>query len=511
MRMFLYTLIGGFFIGVAVRSLSEMPFALTLTCALLGLVPLVVVGLVQYRVPRAVILCGLFLAASAMGVLRTEMVLPIAYEPLESRVGTKATLEGVVVREPDVRENQTLLTVALHKTGGEEVARVLVHAPRRTTVRYGDTVALEGTLARPEPFTTDHDTMFDYPRYLAKDGILYEMKFAKVSVMETGNGGIVGTLLHTKQTFINALNRVVREPESALAAGLLVGAKRSLGEKITEEFRTVGLTHIVVLSGFNLTVVAVAVLFLLGALPKRARLLSGVVAIAAFTMMTGAGAAAVRAAIMASLALLSRTLARATDVLHLLALASFFMVAWNPLILLADPSFQLSVIATAGLVMLSPRFEQRLARVPESAGLRAIVGATLATQLAVLPLLVSMTGQFSLIALLANLAVLPIVPLTMLITFLAGAVALVSTPVSAPLALLAHALLSYILHVAHTLSRVPFATLTVPAPPGWMVLIVYVAAGVYFVYHLRVRARADTSKPVLPAQSASRPHPSSLH
>ncbi len=484
MRPFFYTLIAGFFTGVFVR--SEFEVSLVVVGAGMG-AALMLTGLYTATQRRPFLLLALACVATVSGAVRTELALPVPDAQFDAQLGTKVAYEGVVVREPDVRENRTLLTVAVEARENTREVRMLVHAPRRTPVRFGDTVRVLGTLKRPEPFTTDAGT-FNYPRYLAKDGILYEVPFAKVEVLCEGRG-MRRALIEGKHIFLRALYRTVSEPESALASGLLVGAKRSLGEKITEEFRVVGLTHVVVLSGFNLTIIATAVLLLMRAFPQRVGFTVGAGAIVAFTLMAGAGAAAVRAAIMALLALLARSLVRPVEVLHLLLVASFLMVMWNPLILLSDPGFQLSVIATAGLVTLSPWFERRLAWIPASFGARAIVAATLATQCAVAPLLLSLTGELSLVALLANLLALPVIPLAMLVSFLAGCAGLISGTLASPFGLFSHAILAYLLGVAHVLAQAPFASLTVPPPPPLLVCGIYlVAISVY------VRWRTSASR-----------------
>ena len=129
-------------------------------------------------------------------------------------------------------------------------------------------------------------------------------------------------------------------------------------------FRIVGLIHIVVLSGYNMTVVADGVARLFRFLSLRSRTVVGTVLIILFSLMVGGGATVIRAAIMTILALIARTLGRVADAGRLLFIAGIIMLLENPRILLGDPSFQLSFLATLGLIYLSPLVEKRLMWIP---------------------------------------------------------------------------------------------------------------------------------------------------
>ena len=133
----------------------------------------------------------------------------------------------------------------------------------------------------------------------------------------------------------------------------------------------------------------------------------------------------------------------------------------QPRLLLDDVSFQLSFVATLGLVLGTPVVARHLSFIPERFGIREIVGATIATTLSVLPILVYSFGTVSLVTIVSNALVLPAVPLAMLLSGLSGALGWV--PVAGVVVgAAAHATLIYIITVVEVLSRVPFAAITVP-------------------------------------------------
>jgi competence protein ComEC len=210
-----------------------------------------------------------------------------------------------------------------------------------------------------------------------------------------------------------------------------------------------------------------------GFLRMRWRLLIGGLSIIAFAIMTGGSATVVRASIMALLVLFAQLIRRDYSVTRALLLAGLLMVFVNPKILVFDLSFQLSFLATVGLIYVSPIIERYLLFIPDKFGIRTVVTATLATQIFVLPFLLYAMGNFSSVALIVNLLVLPFIPLTMLLGFLTGLVGLISSNLAIPLAFLAHYLLYYELHIAKFFGELPFASYIVPQFSALIMIVIY--------------------------------------
>lgn len=181
---------------------------------------------------------------------------------------------------------------------------------------------------------------------------------------------------------------------------------------------------------------------------------------------------------MASLLLVMGLTGRIYLVLRGLFLAGLLMIIWNPYSLAFDIGFQLSFLATLGLILLSPYLSKQLTLVPNFIGIREFLVATLATQLFVLPLLLYQIGEFSVVAVIVNVVVLPMVPVAMTLTFLAGLIGFVSTTLALPFAYAAHLSLSYIITVAKWFGALPFASFTVPAFSVWFVPLGYIAIAV---------------------------------
>lgn len=204
-------------------------------------------------------------------------------------------------------------------------------------------------------------------------------------------------------------------PVSALVAGLLLGTREDFPQRVLDDFRKAGVTHIIALSGFNISILIVFFELILVHLlvPKRARLPVILIGITLFTIFVGAAASITRAAFMGSIALTGKYVARQVSVLRIGLLTAAVMVFFNPLILLYDLGFQLSFLATIGLVSTAEWFDEKLAILPNIFELRTSLATTLAASLPTTPLLIWQFEALSIISPAANVLVLPFIPLIM--------------------------------------------------------------------------------------------------
>lgn len=422
---------------------------------------------------------------------------------------------GVISQEPErkeggqvfIVETEQLRVASTSDRGISCGSGVLIRMKTKLYPRFtfGDHVSFTGKLSQPFNFKSDSGRAFDYKGYLAKDDIYYEIKSATTEkvIQDLGskiqgqtpenyfeNKNLMGRsieklnsiLFYLKRRFVANLERTLGEPHSALAAGLVVGEKSALGKDLLADFRIVGLIHIVVLSGFNITVVGDAMRRMLSFLPRIWGISVGGIGIGLFGIMVGGGATVVRSCFMAGIALSADLIRRDYDVTRALIFAGLIMLIQNPMILLHDPSFQLSFLATLGLILLASPIEKKLGFIPEKFGMRGIVASTIATQIFVSPYILYMMGTMSIIGMVVNILVLPIIPATMLFVFLTGASGFIWMPLAQFFAWISHLLLSYELHMVEWFARVPYASIAVPIFSKWWVAGFYTAFAVVFVY-----------------------------
>ncbi len=362
--------------------------------------------------------------------------------------------------------------------------RIRVYAPRYPRYEYGDRLELFGNLSPPRNFKSGDGRSFDYIHYLAEQDVFYEMKHP--TMHRTGNMSrdspltfLQAKLIALKRAFLSQIMSVLGEPHASLAGGLVVGEKSSLGKDLIDDFRRSGLIHIVVLSGFNITVVAVALRRVLALLPlpRSVLIVLGGLAIVLFGMLVGGGATVVRSCLMAIIALSAELSYRKYNAGRALGFAAYLMILQNPSIVIYDPSFQLSFMATLSLILLAGPFGEWLAservpgwlRPPEAFGIRELVATTLATQVFVSPIIFYLMGEISIIGILVNIIVLPVIPATMLFVTIVGLGGMVSGWIAKVFAIPAHFLLGYILSIVQYTGQLSFATVSVPMfSPIWL-------------------------------------------
>jgi len=426
-------------------------------------------------------LIGLFMIFISAGLFRFNLA-DTKISTLSSFINSEVVLDGVVVREPDIREKIQYLYVNFDEIN----ETVLVSVDKYKDFSYGNRVSVSGNLVLPESFETDLGRIFNYPGYLKARGVTYLIKFADVELLAEDEGNFFLTFLFKgKSKFTNIIEQIIPEPEVGLSEGLLLGMKRALGEDLEEVFRRTGIIHIVVLSGYNVMIVAEAIMRLLSFfLTPRARLFVGIGAIASFALLVGLSPTVVRASIMAVFVLIARTTGRLYAVMRGLMIAGVIMLIINPYLLLYDPGFQLSFLATLGLILFAPLIESKLQLVPTRFQIREFLTATIATQIFVSPLLLYLMGSISIIAVFVNVLVLPAVPLAMFLTFITGLIGLVSGVAGQIVGFGAYISLLYIISIAELFAKISFATVSVSNIPFILVVILYGGFG-YFLFYIQ--------------------------
>ena len=487
---FLLAIVSGFASGIFFRSLfftSWWPVLFVVMMATL-------VGAFAFLKPRRVYsLVAVFLIFVALGMVRAA----VADTPLPSAfagdIRHRVSYEGVVVSDPDVRDTNQRMQVRVTKMG--ESTRVLAIVPRNTAVMVGDRVNVSGTLLVPEPFADDNGRVFKYDKYLQRDGVRFIMNYAYIRVESSAPWySVPAYLASAKHAFTDGMNASLPEPYASLANGIVIGGKSGLGNELKGAFTRSGLIHIVVLSGHNVMIVAswvIAFFIFVFAkvesvfgkrVPRMVSVVAGALALILFVGIAGFSATAIRAALMALIALYARATGKTYAAGRALLFVILLMLVWNPLYLVFDPGFGLSVVATAGLIWLAPIIELFIKM--RDGFWKNVIATTLAAQVAVLPLLLYQTGNLSLVAIPANVIAAILVPFAMAFSYLAGFGGILFGSLAPILSIVtgipAYLAAAGLIWLAEASAALPFAAFTLPPFPFWLVLIAY-AGLIYFV------------------------------
>ena len=416
-----------------------------------------------------------------IGVLRISIVNTSPDTILFQQVDQKVSFEAVISEEADVRDTSTRYVVK----PDDLKSQVLLVAERFPKLEYGDKISVSGKLELPKNFTSDSGTEFDYISYLSKDKIHFIIYRPEIEKISSGQGSkLVASLYVLKHALIEKMSAVVPEPNASLLGGLIFGTKQSLGAELLDDFRKVGLIHIVVLSGYNITIIAVGIFYITSWIGKRnVGFIVSAVAIALFAVMVGLGATVIRASIMALIAILARFLGRPAAALRWLFIAGALMLLWNPLSFMHDLSFRLSFMATFGLIIFSPFVYSFISRrnflskiIPKNLGLREIVASTIAVQLFITPLLIRMSGEVSIMSFIVNPIGLPFVPYAMLLGALTGSIghlSFIGEWLSWPFGILSYFITQIIITITELAASLSIASIPIGTLPFLGVLIWY--------------------------------------
>ena len=409
----------------------------------------------------------------------------LAYYNGEEEDAVWATVEGVVVGYPDVRDVRTFYRLQAETVTIEGQVRpvqgdLLVQASRFPVYAYGDRLRVTGTMQTPPIFDD-----FDYRAYLARQGIYSLMRRARVERLAEGEGSGFWSMLYGVRARGSALlNRILPEPAAALANGMLLGIESGIPPAVDEAYKATGTTHVIVISGSNIALLSGVLLAFFGRLMGRRRAVLPVVAVLTmYVLLVGADAASVRAGVMGALYVIAIALDRQSTAFVSLFASALLMTLLNPLTLW-DIGFQLSFAATLGLILFTPaiqaRFERFLSTHLATDRVRQIMGflndaliVTLAAQVTTLPLIVYYFGRVSLVSLITNFLILPVQPPIMTVGMATLVAGLVWEPLGRIMAVVPWLLLSYTTWMVKLTAAVPFASLETGALGRTLSLIYY--------------------------------------
>ncbi|MFA4834190.1 MAG: ComEC/Rec2 family competence protein [Patescibacteria group bacterium] len=497
-----------FILGIAVASFLPLAWLALDLWWFIGIVFCAVISILFFKNKkvRLFALLGLFLF---LGIWRYSFSLPVSTpDKIWFYNGQEAVITSTVCNEPDVREKNAKYEICTEYLAlNVEATRELpLHAPVHGKIlattnlypayNYGDKIKITCELEAPEKFNN-----FAYDRYLARYNIYSVCYYPKIEIIQNGGGNyLYRKIFGLKEKLHSAINYGLPEPEASLAGPLILGYKKSVSAYWQEKFSESGLSHIMAISGTNISILAALIMCLLlgaGVSRQRAFWLASLFLLF-YVILVGAPASAMRAGVMGFLVLWAMKLGRLNKLTNSLVLAAAILFLINPRLLRDDIGFQLSFLAVLGMIYFPPIFESWLNRIVNLEEIPKflkiiydIFSLTMAAQIFTLPIIAFNFSKVSLIAPVSNLLVLWILP-PLSIAVLAAMILSLIIPFLAPLffspALL---FLKYIMVVVDWLPRLPYAYIEVDYLwLGWVIGYYLVMIWVIFKFRVKYRETA---------------------
>lgn len=424
----------GVVVGLVMAVWLEAPWSFWQTIIVVASLSFLVFRNKTVAVVGLVIVAGILLGLWRGSVMQAAL---LGYEPYYGKqVTVRGTVSEDVVLASDGKRRLQLQKVSI--AGKDLPGKVWISTAVRADIKRGDNVQFEGLL---------REGFGNLPASMAR---------AKLVKMERPVHGDVGR--EVRDWFAGVIRKVIPEPEASLGIGYLVGQRSTLPEDLDKQLQLLGLTHVVVASGYNLTILVRFTRRLFARISKYMAFMAALMMIAGFVLMTGFSPSMSRAAMVTGLSLVAWYFGRTIQPLVLLMLVAAVTGFINPSFVWGDIGWYLSMLSFAGIMILAPLIKHYFfGKDTELRTLPSIVLETMSAQVATLPLIAFIFGQYSPFALPANLLVLPLIPFAMLSTFVAGIASLFSVTLGEIVHWPATIVLSYMTFIVDKIAQVPGA------------------------------------------------------
>lgn len=487
-KIFLYFCLS-FIIGIFISSFFHFSLILILSVFILGILLISVLwkNPAQQQVVcgagKKLVVAGFCLILFASGIFchqRAELSKTNNQLSMINNTEQEITLIGKVISEPDIRETNAKLTVAVNpvrnlliSNGVKEIhtdrplhqceknlGKILVTTGRYPEYQYGDELKIIGELKTPIEFED-----FNYKDYLAKDGIYSVMYYPKIISMESKKSigvtyGFFAGILGFKDKLRQSIGQNLSPPQSSILGAMILGDKRKISKDWQQKLNIAGIRHITCISGMHIIILS-GILMWLGVvfgLWRGQAFYFTMILLILFIIMVGAPPSAIRAGIMGGMLLYAQKIGRLRAADRAIVFAATVMLVFNPLLLKSDVGFQLSFLASLGIIYLMPIFQEKLRKIPIRS-LTGILSMTLAAQVFTLPILIYNFGYVSLVAVFSNVLIVPVLPFVLGFGFLFALIGIILPFFGWFFSLPCWLLLTYITGIAGWFASFPWASM----------------------------------------------------
>lgn len=412
------------------------------------------------------------------------------YEELESLNGSYCT--AIVVSEGEEKDYKDVYEIEIkgiklllnlkkskNKSLQNKENRYLSNKNSKNSsfkLKYGDKI--EFYLEYEKPSTARNYMGFDYSNYLKTKKIFgtVNLKEEDVEIISHDNSNIILRKIYELRNLMKTkIEKLLPKETSGLCLGMLIGETSGIEENMQENFRDSNLSHILAVSGANVSYIIVSITYIFNKMCLRKRLskIISIILLILFMLLTGCTSSVNRACIMAILMLIAELLYRKSDVYNNLAISALILLIINPYSLL-DIGFQLSYMGTIGIVFLHDKIGSfiKINNKIVKYFFEMIVVTTCAN-LAIIPIMMFHFNTISLTFYFSNIIVGPILGIVVIIGFIMFFISLIFTPISRLITIVLNLMLKFIIKIAEITANMPFSKITIITPSFFFIIVWY--------------------------------------
>ena len=412
------------------------------------------------------------------------------YEELESLNGSYCT--AIVVSEGEEKDYKDVYEIEIkgiklllnhkkskNKSLQNKENRYLSNKNSKNSsfkLKYGDKI--EFYLEYEKPSTARNYMGFDYSNYLKTKKIFgtVNLKEEDVEIISHDNSNIILRKIYELRNLMKTkIEKLLPKETSGLCLGMLIGETSGIEENMQENFRDSNLSHILAVSGANVSYIIVSITYIFNKMCLRKRLskIISIILLILFMLLTGCTSSVNRACIMAILMLIAELLYRKSDVYNNLAISALILLIMNPYSLL-DIGFQLSYMGTIGIVFLHDKIgsfikiNNKIVKY-----FFEMIAVTTCANLAIIPIMMFHFNTISLTFYFSNIIVGPILGIVVIIGFIMFFISLIFTPISSLIAIVLNLMLKFIIKIAEITANMPFSKITIITPSFFFIIVWY--------------------------------------
>lgn len=375
--------------------------------------------------------------------------------------------------------------------------KVIAYAARYPELEACSEIEIEGKINTPENFDG-----FDYKMYLASKGIYYTMYYPRIETSVIAHDLLCKTSAGIRKFAYEQNKKIYPEPQSGIMNALILGIESDIGDEVIDAFNRTGTRHLLAISGFNISIIAIIMMNLLlscGIKRDKAFYFSSI-GIMLYILIIESSSSSIRAGIMGELALIAFKLGRLPSALNAIVFAACIMLLENPYLLRYDVGFQLSFLAVMGLMFIYPKFDDLLSGIRDLFGMKTIFMATMSSQIATLPILLSNFGSVSVLSIVSNMLILPFAVSVMIGGFAIMFIASISIYLARVLSWPIWLMIQYQVEVIRYISKIDLFTLSYNDPgyvfvPAYYAILILVLRGKTLFFKTLQRGEINKKSP----------------